>query len=811
MASPVITDEAGMCIIDIGQVKQRLEYMDSDEKDAVRKISGRYLANLVRMAHCPDLASLSGSVADLTDLIVNFILNTTQRDVFKTFKDDDFVSKRRQGELKTLQNIPNNRENIHKLMGSIIESVAATAFNSSTILSFISLNFGGGAGNTNSCVQKLLSMLKNYNPLYIEEVIWLNKCSNHPKCSCHALKKMLDDGSAQPVEMLMSFFLCMNHKRRLYGAGLDAIYEQAIPNVTKLYKDPNVIRFPFREVMMAAIFGTGFNIFGDQHYRTSPETSELWMTILLDRIAEMSLEDRAFMCMVYSFMFFSRYSNFTADSINSIFYLIITRFILKSTETLFCIQENSSRLSDGGQFLKYMAGLIPTVVMSNPLIVEKAYNEWRNGNVPVTAILSLVHNKWRHDFVNGVDDLHKASTCFSSKITEMANNSQYVKRLNNNKPVGLGSSRSKRYIEHYLPYGSIKVRGPITAPTSVMFNSSNLLGLSKNFSNGRNLPCNVFSVLPELPPLAPLGRHGKGDQTRFEDAAFQGFGGKLNQVSFGRFLGFLTALIDRHFISRLQQQSQESGEAERRMITDAINECIFNKVNNVSEFVLNNVTELPESRSIDTLPFSREVMGVVGLRNGVALMPWQRPAVESPNISALSISQLELTMSKDPNWAKVMSEFFFFIERIDYQITHQIIKTMYSRGEQNEDVIVRAVTDKASILMSFDEAITTVKTMWIQGGCLDDDDSDANRVKTGNKRSFNENGAKHHNQWEGPAILQGKHAFNSIKLYNCLRSICIDNDWNPSVIIGYSDFLVNYTANLDDFVNTISASLDASR
>lgn len=795
-----------MCIIDIGQVKQRLQSMDYEEKDTVGKISGRYLANLVRMAHCPDLANLSGSVADLTDLTVNFILNTSKRDVFKTFNHDDFASRRRQGVLETLQNIPSNRENVDKLMGSMIESVAATAFSSSTILSLISLHFGGGVENVNSCVRKLLSMLRNYNPLYIEEVMWLNKCSNRPKCRCHILKKMIDKGGAQPVEMLMAFFLCMNHKRRLYGGGLDAIYEQAIPNVKKLYNDPNVIRFPFREVMMAAIFGPGFNISGDQHYRTSPETSELWMTILPNRIAEMSLEDRAFICMVYSFMFLSRYSNYTADSINSILYLIITKFILKSTETLFCIQENSSRLSDSGRFLKYMAGLIPAVVMSNPLIVEKSYVEWRMGNVPVTSILSLVHNRWRHGLVNGFDDINKASMCFSSKITKMAENSQYVKRLNGGSN-GLGDLRSKRNIEHYLPYGSIEVRGPITAPTSIVPNSSNMLGLSKKFSNGRNLPCNVFSVLPELPPLVPLGQHGKGDQSKFEDSAFQGLAGGLNQVSFGRFLGFMTALIDRLFVNRLQQHSQESGEAERKMITGAINECIFNKANNVSEFVLKNVTELPESKSID-IPFAREAMGVVGLRNGVALMPWQRPAVESPNINALSISQLELTMSKDPKWAEVMSELFFFIERIDYQVTHQMMKAVYSRGEQDENVITRALTDKASMLMVFDEAIKSVKTMWIQGGCLDDD-SDVTRAKTGSKRSFNENRDRH--RQAKPAVLQGKHAFNSIKLYKCLRSICIDNDWNPAAIIGYSDFLVNYTSNLDDFVNTISASLDVSR
>lgn len=811
MAAPVITDEAGMCIIDIGQVKQRLESMDYDEKNAVGMISERYLANLVRMAHCPDLANLSRSVADLTDLTVNLILNTTNRDMFKTFKNDDFAS--RQRVFETVQNnIPSNRDNVDKLMGSVIESVAATAFNPSTILSFINLHFGDGAGNANSCVQKLLSMLKNYNPLYIEEVMWLNKCSSRPKCSCHVLKNMLDKGGAQPVDMLMAFFLCMNHKRRLYGVGLDAVYEQAIPNVMKLYQDQNVIRFPFREVMMAAIFGSGFNISDDQHYRTSPETSELWMTTLTDKISKMSQEDRAFICMVYSFMFLSRYRNYTADSINSILYLIITRFILKSTETLFCVQENSSRLSDDGRFLKYMAGLIPAVVMSNPLIIEKAYIEWREGNLPVTAILSLVHNKWRHDFANGVSDIHRASKCFSSKITEMANKSQYVKRFNGD-DIGLGSSRSKRHIEHYLPYGSIEVRGSITAPTSVMPNNSNMLGLSKNFSNGRNLSCNVFSVLPQLPPLVSLGQHGRGNQTRFEDAAFQGFGGGLNQVSFGRFLGFVTAFIDRHCAIRFdKQQSEKSENAERRMITDTINECIFNKANNVSEFVLNNVTELPEGRSID-IPIAREAAGVVGLRNGVALMPWQRPAVESPNINALSISQLELTMSRDPQWAEVMSELFFFIERIDYQITHEMVKVVYSRGEQDEDVIARALTDKASMLMAFDEAIKSVKTMWIQGGCLDDD-NDATRAETGSKRSFNGNGARHqqrHQQWAGPAVIQGKQAFNSIKLYKCLRSICIDNDWNPSAIIGYSDFLVNYTANLNDFVSTISTSLDASR
>ncbi len=129
----------------------------------------------------------------------------------------------------------------------------------------------------------------------------------------------------------------------------------------------------------------------------------------------------------------------------------------------------------------------------------------------------------------------------------------------------------------------------------------------------------------------------------------------------------------------------------------------------------------------------------------------------------------------NPECSEGMSE-LFFIERINYQITYQ--KAMYSRGKQNEGKIAGVLTDESSMFMAFDEAIKCVKTTWIQGGCLDDN-SDETMAKTGSKCSFDGNGARQ--QWAGPAVLQVTHGFNSMKLYECLRSVCRVNDWNPSL------------------------------
>ncbi|KAK3887311.1 hypothetical protein Pcinc_008575 [Petrolisthes cinctipes] len=85
------------------------------------------------------------------------------------------------------------------------------------------------------------------------------------------------------------------------------------------------------------------------------------------------------------------------------------------------------------------------------------------------------------------------------------------KHVNGRMPGGgectLGRSHSVRNREHYLPYGQYRIsRGPNGTITSTKPDNAIMLCMTKQHSRGNNLPCNVFAVLTDLPPLTNLGR-----------------------------------------------------------------------------------------------------------------------------------------------------------------------------------------------------------------------------------------------------------------------------------------------------------------
>lgn len=66
------------------------------------------------------------------------------------------------------------------------------------------------------CIDKIPSTLKNFNPLYLEEVVWL-ECCQQPNCVCKGLSSSPNFKGKTPVQVLITFLLCMNHKRAYSG------------------------------------------------------------------------------------------------------------------------------------------------------------------------------------------------------------------------------------------------------------------------------------------------------------------------------------------------------------------------------------------------------------------------------------------------------------------------------------------------------------------------------------------------------------------------------------------------------------------
>ena len=746
-----IFDETGMCVVDTAQIKRRIQAMDEQERAIVEEASERLLYDIVRLAHCHDMKQIDDFAVDFIKLLKTIIMDYNT--FLKTFK----------GDLLLRNASSSSTTPKEKALHRVIEMVASSTFNPSNILTMMCQHFG--VENTDECIAKIPAAFNNFNPLYLEDAVWLQCCENS-FCSC---KTLLEDiNVASPASNLVVFLSCMNHKRAYNGV---AGFEEAHVSIANLASaGPSArlgryVRFPLKETLIACVGGGS-----------------------VDAIRAMSLEDRAFVAMVYTFLFFSRYVNVSGDMLNRILYVIAIKFILKSVEMLFYEYENATKDTDGGLFLRYTVGYLPSVIMAAPFAIEKAYDEWR-GEFFAGPILSLVHNRWKTEC--SVKDIQMASKILVEKVNYLSQKSKYSPGRNQQECT-LGSTRSVRNMENYIPFGLYRVsKGQNGVVTGIASENGSMIGLVKRHSNGTNLPCNAFSVLPELHPLIQLGPKGIGDQTRFELSIF---GVKVKDTSYGRLDGFIMCMIDRLFVNKFQNTFSDDKKANEQItkaISQAVSEVMFERNRVVSADIINNVYMLPDSQNVDRQPFDGGRGETLSMDVGACtvFMPWKRPVIPSPNIDATGIAQLELTMSRDPKWAPVLTQLFFFIGRIASQIIQSTISNLY--GPNAKSLETRQVeSDKGMIIKAMAEAVKNVKSEWIREGGEDE---------LGSKRSFNQSQTS-------SAGLGGPKASVSLGLYKCLREICIDQDWNPAAIIGYAEFLARFCGKLDEFVTSVSTN-----
>ena len=756
-SNAAIFDETGMCVVDTAQIKRRIQAMGTQERAIVEEASVRFLYDIVRLAHSHDMKQVDNVVVDLTKLLKDIIMdyNTT---FLKTFKGDLLLCNNASA---AQTNKPKEKEALHK----IIEVVASCTFNPSNILATMCQHFG--VGNMDECIAKIPAAFNNFNPIYLEDAVWLQRCENSA-CSCKTLPDV-----TPPAAALVAFLSCMNHERVYNGvAGFEEAHASVAADLAAAAGPTSrYVRFPLREILVACVGGGS-----------------------IEAIKAMTLEDRALVAMVYTFLFFSRYANVSGDMLNRVLYVIAVKFILKSVEMLFYEYENATRDTDGGLFLRYTVGYLPSVIMAAPFAVEKAYDEWRS-EFFAGPILSLVHNSWKNEY--SVNHTQMASKLLVDKINHLSQKSRFCSGRNQQKCM-LGSIRSVRNMENYIPFGLYRVsRGQNGVVTSITSENGSMIGLAKIHSNGRNLPCNAFSVLPELPPLYHLGPHFRGDQTKFELSIF---GTKAKDTSYGRLDGFIMCMIDRMFVNKFQNTFSDDRKANEQIIkaiSQAVSEVMFERNRAVIADIMNNVYVLPDSQNVDRQPFAvgrAEEIPSMDVGTCAVFMPWKRPNVPSPNIDAMGIAQLELTLSRDPEWAPVLTQLFFFMGRIASQIIHSTISNLYGPNPENREI----ESDKSLIIKAMTEAVKNVKSEWIrQGG------EDELSPKIGSKRSFNQS----ESQTSSSATeLGGPKASLSLSLYKCLREICIDKDWNPAAIIGYAEFLVKFCGHLDEFVMSVSAN-----
>nr|BDT63418.1 MAG: wsv332-like protein [Sesarmops intermedium nimavirus]GBG35567.1 wsv332-like protein [Sesarmops intermedium nimavirus] len=740
---PAVIDETGMCVVNIKSITQRISSMTTEEFNYVSDISSQFLTHFIRLAHCPDANEVKDAAFSMFKLLLNSIFdNDSMKNKFVSYKST-----------QDLATESSSSKNVGEAIMSVIGPLDPIA-----ILTNI-LNDGSseGGGGNDTLSKSIFSVLEGYNPLKLDDLIMLEKCGEEGQ-GCSACSQLQRTLITSPNEALLYLLRCLNHRRFNFGGNIESA--RASSTFIKNENNPCVIIVPLRNLLLNCVDATGTlsKISASNGEGTDvlySDSNEMWVSSLYESVKRLQVHERAYLSQIYAFLIFSRHRQQTGDCIKQFLYTIFARFLYSATEILFCANENASEEVDKGKFLAYIKGWINTSAMSCTLNTMKAYQSWRNEGSSVAPVLNLFSGKWKKHYINS-ETLAKVGLDIADFICSMAN--PIKGRSDDITTSGLDSVRSVRQADKYIPYGFVKQhRGSLRIlPTGISAHA-------KQYSNGNNIPCNCFHVLSRIKGGEILGPTTQAvDQATFIKAITPG----VVENGTGKIMGLITAYIDKTILgSVLPANDKECKERENKFMED----IIFSKMM-IHEESMNHCKTVPPKRML-TNPITtmqRSIAKCFDTRIYALLLLWQRPCVEYSNVSALTASQLELMLSKDPKWAEFITRIFFIMERVNFQLVDAIFK--------NDGLgVLFSPTNTDAIQKLMDSSINIVFKDWAA----------ATSSSSSTENTTNTVGAK---------------AQYSSELYDILHKIVIEKDMDPACVIQYSHFLCGYVKYLDELL-----------
>nr|GAV93246.1 hypothetical protein SCV_126 [Chionoecetes opilio bacilliform virus] len=411
-----VVDEAGMCVSNMENVRKRILSMGPEETHYVDEVSKKCLTNLIRIAHSPDSDKVKQAT---TGMITLLLQNIYSADAINS----KFLSYNTTAVRAALMD--KDVSSANRLVTSIMGTLDP--------LQILNHSLNDSGDSLSNGVDGIMSVLRGFNPIKIHDYIVIVKCEGCEACT--ALQNTLEKDSIEdPIASLMYFLRCMNHKRLDFGGDLESAI--ASPAYIQNVGNNTIIEVPIRRLLLSCVDFLG----GDNDRTLSnmeieaqkaasiaamdvshppilffADDNEPWVTALFERVSNMPLDARAFMCNVYCFMVFSRHISKTADPIKLFLYTIFARFLYASTEIMFHTHPGASSEVDNGRFLTYVDSLVKTVVLSGTLEVEKTFMSWRNNNISIAPLLGLISGSWRSVAMNSAKALNILSSVTSKR------------------------------------------------------------------------------------------------------------------------------------------------------------------------------------------------------------------------------------------------------------------------------------------------------------------------------------------------------------------------------------------------------------
>nr|BDT63529.1 MAG: wsv332-like protein [Pasiphaea japonica whispovirus] len=765
-----IKDETSSCVVNVHSIKQRLHANDEQEMEYVQHISAKFLTHLIRIAHCRDANNIKAAAYSLIRLSLNDIFSSNARALhLRSFNLAPASSLS-----ATASNSNCNVESATKTFMTQMLGCLDPAVIISTILGSSSSDGNVEGDNLLTAVDGMMSVLNNYNPLKLDDIVMLEICNVGNGCdACHGLVKALNDEIL--TDAMLFFLRCINHNRFNFGG--DSQSACASEQCLNLANAQNTVVVPLRKIMLGCLNVQLLN-FGDNIDYS--DTDEQWLTMLYESVNKTSLFDRAIVAHLYAYMMFSRHRVQSGDCIKQFLYTIFVRFIYSATEILFCKDENSSAEFDNHNFLDYVEAMTNVSALSSSLNVVSAFRSCIVKGASVAPLLDIISSDWKKNYKTSCD-IHAVGLSLSNCITDMMKTSRFIKKNSNKNTSGLDSVRSVRQVEKYIPFGIIQSNNGCN-----LAKISNL-GISlpaRNYSNGHNFNCNSFHILPNIKGCESLGpAAGAAHQSAFE----QVINTENSERGTGKILGLITGLIDK---VGLKTELPTDEEQIKQKNKEFMKNVIFSR-HLIDQDIVSGGCFIPHSSSLKNPQISSDEGKYFDTRVHTLLLVWQKPNIWMPNLSSLTTCQLELLLSRDRKWDYLISRNIFNIERISFQTASAIIQNINS--EKTEGLNSNNNTNRYGGILD----IILPSHLRNPQNAQKLVDSSINKVQrdwsfASNKRLLNQD--------------MGVKAQFTDELYEILFDMVVNNDLKPSVLIASSKFLCNYINCMDELLMKLYSS-----
>nr|BDT63050.1 MAG: wsv332-like protein [Trachysalambria curvirostris nimavirus] len=772
-----VVDQAGMCVVNFDGISRRIKSMTSDEMKSVYEVSERFLSCLIRLSHCADANLVKETGRDMIMILL--------RDIF-----DPSTLKERYPSYVSLEDMKKaHQQYLNTGSGSATDVLLSSVTGCLDPVTILTELLDDGIGENKDAmtrgIDSILSVLKGYNPIKLDDIIVFQKCQGDGGCTaCRSLQEeLMNPNRSNAGQTLVYLLRCLNHRRFLFGGDLQSA--RASEALRGVENNTNVMVVDMRSLLLNYVDCLGGATTGDEFLsktHMSDSMSEVcaysddnpqWEKMVRERVRAMPLQERGVLAQVYSFLICSRHRQQTGDFLKQFLYTIFARFIYSATDILFCEHENASKNVDGGKFLKYFDAWSNMSAISSSFQTMKGYLLWRTEGASVATILNLFSANWNREYRNE-ENLRRSGNVMARCISGMAEPTRLgqnrYRKINKEKVSGLDSFRSVRSAECYMPYGILEPhRG------NFRFSISRLSPQAANHSNGRNIPFNCLHILPSIDGANVLGRFGHSDQAAFEDTLSPG---GIRRGS-GKALGLITSLINRCALGSVPPTEIKS-KLYRQRVNEFMSDVIFRKML-VHEETANASATLPDTRELHSRQSPAAASHCFDARIYTLFLLWQRPCIPYPNMSALTTSQLELMLSKDPKWATFITNLFFNIERVSFQLTDSIIRRLREGRGENDSSPGRNVTDLFTCVQFNDAA----KSQELIDKSIDYVSKEWSSVSRNDSSQEN---------------VSGTLAHYSSKLFELLYEIIIVKDMDPQILIKYSDFLHNYIRFMDELL-----------